>query len=54
MFHRIMKRVTGSCSMGNWLPIVDHAPGNGKRIALTIDDGPSPHTSLAILALLKP
>ena len=53
MFCRVVRRVTATCSLGNWLPIVDLAPGSGKRIALTIDDGPSPHTSLTILRLLK-
>lgn len=53
MFRKAVNRVTASCSLGNWLPIVDHASGSGKRIALTIDDGPSPHTTLAILTLLR-
>jgi peptidoglycan/xylan/chitin deacetylase (PgdA/CDA1 family) len=53
MFCRIGNRVTASCSLGSWLPIVDYAPGNGKRIALTIDDGPSPAATPAILKLLE-
>src|SRR5579883_99166 len=53
MFQKIVNRVTASCSPGNWLPIVDRAPGNGKRIALTIDDGPSPAGTPAILKLLE-
>jgi peptidoglycan/xylan/chitin deacetylase (PgdA/CDA1 family) len=52
MFSKAVKRVTACCSLGSWLPIIDHAPGNKKRIALTIDDGPSPNSTFAILRLL--
>lgn len=53
MFRRAVRRLTEPCSIGNWLPIVAATGGSGKRIALTIDDGPSPRTTLTILRLLE-
>jgi peptidoglycan-N-acetylglucosamine deacetylase len=40
-------------SNGAWLPIVHKAPTGPSRIALSLDDGPSPRTTLKVLELLK-
>ncbi|MDC7675097.1 polysaccharide deacetylase family protein [Asticcacaulis machinosus] len=40
-------------SNGAWLPIVHKAPKGPSRIALSLDDGPSPRTTIKVLELLK-
>jgi peptidoglycan/xylan/chitin deacetylase (PgdA/CDA1 family) len=40
-------------SNGAWLPIVHRAPNGPSHIALSLDDGPSPRTTLKVLELLK-
>jgi peptidoglycan-N-acetylglucosamine deacetylase len=37
---------------GHWIPLIRRLPGRGPRIALSFDDGPTPATTSALVALL--
>ena len=47
------RRLATTFSLGGWLPVVHRASGRGRRVALTFDDGPTPETTPALLALLR-
>lgn len=46
-------RLLTTFSFGEWLPMIDRLSGTDCAAALTYDDGPSPHTTSAILELLR-
>ncbi len=51
MLGRLRRDLTSTFSAGGWLPIIHRAaPGT---VALTYDDGPTPETTPALLALLR-
>lgn len=41
-----------SWSLGAWLPVLRHLPEHDKQVALTIDDGPTPEATPAMLDVL--
>jgi peptidoglycan-N-acetylglucosamine deacetylase len=48
----ILRRALGRFSRGVWLPVIRRT-GDASAVALTYDDGPSEHTTPALLAVLR-